>query len=433
MLSRISLFSSVTAAALASASTAAAEGEALQEAPGAPAPANTTASLTLERAVAEGARRGPLAGEAWATRAAAQELASAPGSGLPSVPQLTVQAGLRDPRGLPLGPEVIVSAQQEFAARALGDARRRAAQWTARAAEDEVQRVRLEGALTAALAWIALLEAQELQTLRSAALADAEGLERFAAVRAVAGVVPPADAFLAKAEVGSASLAVLDGEGRATLARLDLALATGAPMDRPVRADGALAATDERAVDASAVLVRVRRNPAVRAAEARAMHASADVDVVRATMGPSFFVGASAWREGTGDVAATGMLSVPLTLFDPARYDRAQRETVAVGLAARVARVRAELEHHARLALHEREHTREVRAQLREGVVAPLRRAMVAARAAYAAGTTDLAPVLLARRSLFAAEDRLVSASAEAWRADLLVAALAGTLLTETR
>ena len=387
--------------------------------------------FTLARAVAAGARQGPLAGEAIATRAAARSLAEAPGSSLPSVPQVTVQAGARDPRGLPIGPEVIVSVQQEIAARALGDARRRSAEWSARAADDDVQRVRVEGALVAALAWIGLLEGQEREALGARALADAEGLERLAEARAAAGVVPPADRSLAKAEVGAARLAVLDGEGRVTEARFALALATGTPMDLALRAEGALGAGDDRDVDASAVLARARRHPAVRAAEARAQHASAEVDVARATMGPSFFVGASAWREGTGDRAATAMVTVPLPFFDPAHYDRGQRQTTAAGLSARVARLRAETEHDARVALHEREHTREVRTQLRDGVVAPLRRAVDAARAAYAAGTTDLAPVLLARRSLLSAEDRLVSAGADVSRADVRVSALAGTLVGE--
>ncbi len=393
--------------------------------------AQAATSLTLPRAVAEGARRGPAVGEAVATKRAADDLARAPGSSLPSVPQLTAQAGLRDPRGLPLGPEVILSVSQEVAARALGEARRRSADWSARAAWDDVERTRLDGALTAALAWVALLEAQELERVRAIALADAQNLERLAEVRAAAGVVPPADRSLARAEVGSAQLAVLEGEGRATEARLGLALATGEPMDVPLRAEGNLAATDEQRVDERSVLARIRRHPSVRAAEARAAHASADVDVARAMLGPSFVLGASAWREGSGDRAATANVTVPLPFFDPARYDRARQATLAAGLTAHVDRVRAELEHDARIALHEREHTREVRTQLRDGVVAPLRRAMDAARAAYGAGTTDLAPVLLARRSLLSAEDRLVSASADVWRADVRVKALAGTLLPE--
>lgn len=407
-------------AALVARPSAGADGEAAHGAPG-----PTAAEMTLGQALAAGARRAPAVVEASRTHAAAGAFAARPGSSLPSVPLVTVLAGARRPAlGLPLGPEVTVSVTQEISAGPLGGARRRAAEGTARAAGSELDLARLEGAVAAGLTWLDLLEAQELLRLREAARADAVRLAEIAEVRVVSGVATAAERSLAAAETGAARLAILEGEGRATEARLALALATGEPMDRALGARGAL---DAERLDASAAGVE-RSHPAVQVAEGRAAQHAAEASVARATSGPMFAVGATAWREGSGDHGAAATVSVPLPLFDSSRYEAGRFETLAAAESARAARLRAELERERRLVVHEREHTREVRDQLRAGLVEPLRRALVTAVTAYSAGTSDLGVVLLARRSALGAEERLVSAMIDVRRADLRLAALTGTL-----
>lgn len=391
------------------------------------------APITLSRAVLEGARHNPAVIEANGTHRAAAELARNPGIALPSVPQVTVLAGARSPRGLPTGPEVAVTVQQEIATRGLGSARRRAADWAAFAAASELDRARLEGAATAALAWIDLLEAQSLVRLRAASVDDTTKLARIAEVRVVSGTATAMERSLAKAEVGNAVLAVLDGEGRATEARIALAHATGEPFDRPLVADGTLDGSDDGPGHEADVLRNLDRHPAVRAADGRASQSSAEAAVARAATGPTFFLGVTAWREGSGDRAAAALVTVPLPFFDPARYDTARQAMIAAAANGHAERVRAELVREIHVALHDREHTREVRAQLRGGVVEPLRDALRTAMTAYSAGTSDLGDVLLARRSTVAAEERLVVAMADVWRADVRVAALAGTLLEGAR
>ncbi len=338
-------------------------------------------------------------------------------------------AGARRPYNLPVGPEVSVTVEQEIAMRGLGSARRRAAEWAARATESDVERARIEGGATAALAWIDLLEAQALLGLRTSAADDAARLARIAEVRVTSGVATAVERSLAKAEVGSAKLAILDAEGRATEARLALAHAMGGSMDVSLAADGRLENTDELPVDARNVVDKVARHPAVRAAEARASQASAEGAVARATAGPMLSVGATAWREGSGDHAAAAIVSVPLPFFDAARYDVGRQSTIAAAATGHAERLRAELERETRLALHEKEHAREVRTQLRDGVVSPTKSALDTAMTAYSAGTNDLGVVLLARRSALAAEERLVMAMADVWRADIRLSALAGTLV----
>ena len=182
-------------------------------------------------------------------------------------------------------------------------------------------------------------------------------------------------------------------------------------------------------MDADTVVRSSARHPVVVAAEARAAQAEAEAKVAHAAAGPTFALGASAWREGSRDYAAAALVSVPLPFFDPARYDVGRQSVVSASAGGHASRLRAALERDARLALHEREHAREVRAQLREGVVVPLRSALATAMTAYAAGADDLSVVLLARRSTFAAEERLVSAMADVLRADVRLAAVHGTLV----
>jgi outer membrane protein, heavy metal efflux system len=407
---------SMTAAVLAASPRSAAEERALE-------------TMTLARAISEGARRGPAAIESSRNREAAAAFARSPGSSLPSLPQVTVLAGARTPYNLPTGPEVAVTLQQEISPRGLGSARRRAADWASRAAASDLERARIEGGATAALAWIDLLEAQGLLRLRTSAADDAAKLARIAEVRVASGAATAVERSLAKAEVGAAQVALLDGEGRATEARIALAHDTGTPMESALVAEGDLDRSEETGVDARSVVANIASHPAVHAAEARAAQASADGSVTRAVLGPTFSIGGTVWREGSGDRAAAAVVSLPLPFFDPARHDVGRQATIAAAASSHAARLRTELEREARLAVHEREHAREVRARLRDGVVEPLRSALGTAMTAYSAGTNDLGVVLLARRSALAAEEHLLAAMADVWRADVRLSAIDGTLL----
>ena len=62
--------------------------------------------MTLDHAIAEGARRGPAVIESSANREAAVAFAQSPGSSLPSTPQLTVLAGARRPETSRPGPRL---------------------------------------------------------------------------------------------------------------------------------------------------------------------------------------------------------------------------------------------------------------------------------------------------------------------------------------
>ena len=71
-----------------------------------------------------------------------------------------------------------------------------------------------------------------------------------------------------------------------------------------------------------------------------------------------------------------------------------------------------------RVAIHEREHTRELRAALRRGSIAPGRDALREVLKRYEAGAVGLAETLSARRELMALEEAYVAACADVHRAD---------------
>jgi outer membrane protein, heavy metal efflux system len=398
-----------------------------------------TSELTFSAALAAAAQRGPIVLEASHQHAAAQAFAREPASSLPALPQLTVLAGARRPYNLPTGPEVVLSVQQELATGKLGEARRRAAEWSARATGSELARVRLEAATMAALAWLALREAQDLAAVRHEARADAVRLLQIAEERVKGGAATAVERSLAEAEVGSARLAELDAEGKETEARLALAYATSAPLDSALVAagtaqiPGTAAGEPGEPLDVDTRGPRTETHPALRAAEAQAERLAHEGTVNRVLLGPMISVGGSVWREGSGDRAAAAVVTVPLPFFDPARYE-SQRQALAVTSArAYATRLRGELEREARLAAHDQEHSREVVAELRGGVLTPLRRAVETSMIAYRAGTMELGLVLLARRSALGAAERLVSATAEVARADVHAAALSGALVPEER
>jgi len=140
-------------------------------------------------------------------------------------------------------------------------------------------------------------------------------------------------------------------------------------------------------------------------------------------------VGLSYAREATGDRIFGAAVSIPMPLANPQSFDAAAAHADAAELRARVQEVRAQLAAEVRLAIHEREHAREVRDASFQGAVVPGRDALLALAARYGAGAVDLATVVAARRELFHAEELWMEAAADVHRADVrLEHAVGGTL-----
>jgi multidrug resistance efflux pump len=125
------------------------------------------------------------------------------------------------------------------------------------------------------------------------------------------------------------------------------------------------------------------------------------------------------------------MISLPLPILDPSRFDAARQHANVLNAEAHAVRVRDELARDNALTTHERIHTREVRDTLRTRVLVPLRETVRLARASYQAGTQDATGLLLLRQRLVSAEEQLGHAAAEVKRADVRHALARGTLLEE--
>jgi outer membrane protein TolC len=379
-----------------------------------------------------GALHGPGVLLAEAPRDAIIEARSA-ATGLPRPPALTLSAGYRAGVITP-GPEVAVTIIQDVALRPLGDARVRSADAMHTAWEADVARARLEAATRAGLAWVGASEAHELVRLRQAALDQAQALASVVHARVDAGVALPHERALADADVGAAKAGVLDAEGMQVEALSELRFALGTEPAAPIEAGGDLYATDDTPIDEAAAIRNAQaRHPALLAAGGRARVSAAEVDVASATLGPALGFGASYVREGTGDQVAMGIVSLPIPFIDSARFEAARQKTNARVAQAQVERVRAELARDVRLAIHDREHWRQVRDALRGGALAPTTEAVRLARAQYEAGTHDVTAVLIARQKLVSTQEWLAHAAAEVQRADIRFASASGTLSFASR
>jgi outer membrane protein TolC len=238
--------------------------------------------------------------------------------------------------------------------------------------------------------------------------------------RAGAGVGAPLEVALARGEAGAAKAGVVDAEGLETEARAELRAAMGAEPDAQIDADGELCAPAAPVLDESGSLARARRDePALRLADARAQLAAREVDVVRATSGPTLGLSASLLREGTGDAVALAAVSFPLPFFERSDFEVSRLRGTVDLASATLARTRSELERSVRLAVHDRHHSRELYSTLRDEAHKPLASALATATAQYEAGTIDAAALLLARQRAFVVEEQVTRACGEIRRADL--------------
>lgn len=392
-----------------------------------PARADEAIVLSRREAAALGAERGPVAREAAAPLEAANAMREEGHTFLPYSPRLAAFAGGRR-GGFGQGFEVGGSLTQDLSLHGLATRRDEVASLVGRATRDEVARARLEGAALAALAWVDLLEAQDLMRLRDLARHDAEEIARVAGSRTSRGVALPVESALASAEVGSAQLGERDAEGRLFEARTALSFAVGLPPASAVATTGELGP-----VPPPAETGPPREHPAVTAAQSQLALARADAKLARAQSSPTFGIGVNAAREGTGEQYLTGSISVPLPIFDPARHETARQRTLVAAAEGQASRVRAEVQRDAAIAAHERLHTREVHDTLAEKVLVPLRESVRLARAAYQAGTEDVTSLLLLRQRLIAAEEQLGHAAADVQRADVRFELVQGTLLGGAR
>ncbi|CAN5820851.1 hypothetical protein BH09MYX1_BH09MYX1_29920 [soil metagenome] len=372
--------------------------------------------VDLVRAVDLGGGRGPAGAVAAAPRASYQEARTASRVFFTLPPRLSVQLGPRFIDGAPR-PEVLVALYQDIPLRGLGRAREGAADAFVAYTDGAVVRARLDGALRAGLAWVAVREAEEVVALRHEATESARTISRIVGARTHTGTTTPAEEAVANAEAALAFAAELDAEGAVVEARSELRLAIGATDS--VVAEGDLSVSDETPADeATSIALAMSSHPTLVALRRRTLAYEADAILQRAYQAPALTVGVSWAREGTGEQVLLGVLSLPIPVSRSGDYEASRTGAFAATERETEATERARVEEDVRLALHERGHSREVRRTYLTAVTA-LREAERLARVELDVGTEGLTGLLFARARRVGADERLVRAYGDVLRADL--------------
>ncbi len=383
--------------------------------------------LDIASAVRLALQRSPELGPGRAAIGGASDVARAVDTPLATPPRLEVQAGPRWRNDVQrYSVDATVALWQDFSLGGYGGARRDLARAMQREAGAGLAVAERDVAATTALAWIDARLARELMRIRAESVTDAVELVRLASARVRIGQSPPGEEALARAVLGSARAAALDAEGRRFEADAALGYVTGLPPAQPIDVTGALDTRDPP-LDERRLLARARAaHPDVALARAVAARQTRTSEVARAGGKPYLSVGPLVTREGTGDWLFEGRVAVPLPLVNPAALESARARADARVAAAQARRVEARINGEIRMALHEREHAREVREALLTGAIAPAREALRQSQAQYEAGSGDLNAVLVARRALLDAEERWAEAAADVRRADVKLARALG-------
>lgn len=382
--------------------------------------------MDLAEAMRRAEQVAPALGPKRAAVQASRELGRAADQKLSVPPRVEIEVGPRfrsDPSRV--GVDATLGLWQDLPLGGLGASRRR---WASAVGSEAAARLGVtqhDVRAEAALAWIDVRLAQELGRIRRESLEHALSIARLASARVRAGSVPPSEEATAKALVGRARTDVLDAEGRRFVAETALAHLTGT-RGSSIEVVGPLDPPDQR-LTLPPLLARTRGGqPDVLAADAAAARGERAVEMTRAHGKPSLSIGPSVTREATGDWLVLARASFPLPLVSPAQVETARARAEAAVQRAEALQVRRAVERELELALHERQHAREVRDALREGVIGPAREALRQSLAQYEAGSVDTASVLAARRELLAAEERWAEAAADVRRADVRLMRLLG-------
>jgi cobalt-zinc-cadmium efflux system outer membrane protein len=417
---------------IAALTTAAASGALAGDAEGKPASTTPARALGRDEAIKLGTAAGPGVAVATAPSAGIGDAAVASRAALPLPPRLTLSAGERS-GATGRGFEVSATAIVDVPTKGIGSARETTVRSIEGARDADVRRARLEAGVRAGVAWSRALEAKLVVKLRGASVGDADALAEYARRRVKAGPGQPIELALAEGDLGSARTAELDAEGMLVDSLAELRLSAALDANAAVDPVGDLAATNDELMDEPTALAAAERdNPDLQLAAANARLAGDEIRLIGASMAPAIGLGATFTRDGFGDRVVTGIVSIPLPFYNPAGFDAGRARIAADVAAARVQRSKDELKSAIHVAIHDREHTRELRGSLATAALPPLREALRIARAQVAAGTQDIALALLVRQRVAQAEEQYVRACGEVHRADLRFLRLIGRLPVET-
>lgn len=329
-------------------------------------------------------------------------------------PSVGIQPGARRTAQGAVGPELYLTVTQDVNLAGHGNLRREAAQAELEAERREFAVIRRELRLQVAEAWLALWATQTALTAAS----EEAGLAKEWAARvergAAAGGFTRVDVAVARAWAAEAALAALSLEGDAFNAGLAVNRAVAREAVRPAIADGALPAIAEPTNAIARRLIEGAAGaPGVTAASALVEAEKARAGELLASRGTTLQLGALAWREGTGDLAAVATLQVTLPLFERAQRERASVESAVRRLDGRLAVTRAAEVTDRVEALHELEHTAELLSLIERDLLPATSLATSGLERRFEAGEATALELVVSRRALVAVKARHARARAD--------------------
>lgn len=375
--------------------------------------------LDLQDALRLADTRAPELAVALAERSGVSAIRQTADRRLHRPPTVEVTVGPRRPSGGGnLGVDASVGIYQEFSLGGYGKRLSEYADATQVRADSNFEVVRRDARVRAYLAWLDALQARELLKLRLDALKEIREVLRIAEARLAAGRSSPGEAALARALVGSAEASVL--AARRDISQIDTLLrhVCGIEPHRPLEITSVLD-TPSRVIDETTIKTQVLRvAPDLTAARARANALNHSVALGRAASRPFLEIGPTVTREGNGDWLFLGNVRMPLPGIDPAAVDNAERHLEAHVAASQVSVLEQAVLRDVELSLLEREHALTARELLLRESVVPSKLAAREALLQYEAGRSDLVNVITARRELYDALERWITAAIDVQRAD---------------
>jgi outer membrane protein TolC len=332
-------------------------------------------------------------------------------SRMPFNPVLQLQPGYRDLKTGGSGAEVYVSVMQRLSVSGLG--KKRARSLDAELSHDEALRA-LARRVTrrhVASAWLAQWSAQTLQALAESEREGAARLVKDFERALSAGEATRVDLEQARAFVATAELNVLNAEGRVFETGIALTRSLGLTADGPRVVAAELPRIDVDGLQRN-LAEHAARSPGALEAASRERVEAHKLEEITAAHRPGMAVGATAWREGGGDVAALLTWEIEIGAFDHGERERADQ--VAQVALAKGQRTQAVVDAHAArvLALHEVRHTEAVLRATEQGSVTAAQALVDVQRARLEAGEGSADEWVRARRALLEAQAAAIEARA---------------------
>ncbi len=327
-------------------------------------------------------------------------------------PSVMVQPGWRRLQTGGTGPELYLGVTQDVSLAGAGRSRRETALKESAADGLELAIRRRILRLGTAQAWLALWAAQgalEAARREHTLIVD---LHEKVARGAAAGGFTKVDVAVTRAYVAEAHLAELSLEGEVFSRGIALNRVLGRDDDDTLVA-GALPDIRLADVAPSEVLDAASRSSVVGAAAALTEATKAHGVELEAQRGTSLQVGALGWREGGGDLAAVGTLQLTLPVFERAQRERSANAAAQAQAQGRERAALVEERLERRDALHEVEHTAEVRKAVEDELLPAATDSADGIERRFAAGEATAQDVVMARRTLVATTARRIRARAD--------------------